>query len=217
MKSGIGATILGCLLFIGIVLAAFVHNVTRDRGLTDEALREAGVFILPRPRALPEFSLTDIDGEAVTPDKFAGRWHFLYFGFTSCPDICPTSMAELRGGYETLIQQVGEGVDNDLGVMLVSVDPERDKGEALQTYVKYFHDDFNGATGSREELARFASAVNVAFAKVPGETPDTYLVDHSGNIVILNPRGHYHGFMKLPHSAATIADTFRTLRIRWNG
>ena len=107
--------------------------------------------------------------------------------------------------------------------VLVSVDPDRDSLETLGAYATAFSPRFLGVTGPREDLVELTTQVNVAFAKVPltrGETQnaqnsaaaaDAYTVDHTGNIVIINPRGHYHGFIKLPHDPETIRLTFQTL------
>jgi protein SCO1/2 len=102
--------------------------------------------------------------------------------------------------------------------ILVSVDPDRDSLETLRAYATAFSPRFLGVTGSRDDLVELTTQVNVAFAKVPlAEAPspealaDAYTVDHTGNIVIINPRGHYHGFIKLPHDPETIRLTFQTL------
>ena len=103
------------------------------------------------------------------------------------------------------------------------MDPDRDTLETLGAYVTAFSPRFLGVTGSREELVELTTQVNVAFAKVPltetlaqgMQNPEAlanaYTVDHTGNIVIINPRGHYHGFIKLPHDPETIRLTFQTL------
>jgi protein SCO1/2 len=94
--------------------------------------------------------------------------------------------------------------------VLVSVDPERDDTATLAQYVKAFSPRFLGLRGEREPLANFAQQLNATFAKLPDG--DGYQVDHTANIVIVNPRGHYAGFIKMPHQADTIAATYRALR-----
>ena len=97
------------------------------------------------------------------------------------------------------------------GVM-VTVDPERDTASTLAQYVAAFSDSFVGVHGEHAGLAEFAKDVNVAFAKLPSET-GPYQIDHTGNIVIINPRGHYHGFIKLPHKADIISRAFTSLAL----
>ena len=96
--------------------------------------------------------------------------------------------------------------------VLVTVDPERDDPETLGKYARAFSDSFFGVTGSIANLAVFATQVNAAFQKVPGAPGEPYQMDHTGNFVIVNPRGHYHGFIKMPHTRAKLVETFRALR-----
>jgi protein SCO1/2 len=128
-------------------------------------------------------------------------------------------MAVLGTAERELRAQDPEQADLFQGI-LVSVDPDRDSLEQLGSYATAFSPRFLGVTGSRQALVSLTSQLNVAFAKVPLRTPsstepvaleDAYTVDHTGNIVIVNPMGHYHGFIKLPHDAETIRLTFQTL------
>lgn len=209
--TGLQKTVALCLAFVAVVVGLFVHSVMRTPVLSEEQLREQGVFILPRPREITAIELTAHTGAPFTLADLTGHWTFAFFGFTNCPDICPTTMSVMGQARRTL----GDG-DAFQGV-LVSVDPERDDAETLAAYATAFAPDFIGVRGSREAVAAFSEQVNVAFAKVPmldenGEPdPNTYQVDHSANIVIINPRGHYHGFIKYPQQADTIVAAFRAL------
>ena len=202
-------TVTLCLLFIAVVVGMFVYTTTRPPVLSEEQLRERGVFILPRPREIAPFELEAADGGAFTLDDLQGHWSFLFFGFTNCPDVCPTSMADLAEAERRLREQDPEEAAEFRGV-LISVDPERDTREKLAQYVSAFSPRFAAARGSRSAIAALGTQLNVAFARVPGDDGG-YQVDHSANIVIVNPRGHYHGFVKLPHSADTLVATFRSL------
>lgn len=220
--STIKSTVLLCFVFISIVLVMFVISVTRVPQLSVEEMRSKGVFILPRPRDIAEFELRDHTGAAFDRTNFEGRWSFVFFGFVSCPDVCPTSMAVL-GTVDRQLQSGDSELAEQFQGILVSVDPDRDTLETLGAYVTAFSPRFLGVTGSREELVELTTQVNVAFAKVPltealaqgTQNPEAlanaYTVDHTGNIVIINPRGHYHGFIKLPHDPETIRLTFQTL------
>lgn len=206
-------TVTLCLVFVAIVLGMFVYSVTRTPVLSDEQLRQRGVLIFDVPREIAPFELTTDSGEPFTLDDLRGHWSFVFFGFTHCPDVCPTTMASLARARRKLAEAYPELVSQFQGV-LVSVDPERDDPETLRRYVDAFSPDFIGARGTLAATAGLADQVNVAFAKVPA--PDGgYQVDHSAQLVIVNPRGHYHGLAKMPHDADTIADTFVTLAERW--
>lgn len=213
-------TVLLCVAFITVVVGLFVNSVTRTPTLSEEELRAVGAFILPRPREIAPFELRTHTGAPFNLDNLQGRWTFAFFGFTNCPDICPTTMAVMAQAYRTLA-----GADPDLAAsfqgLLVSVDPERDDAETLARYVGAFSADFVGVRGEPAALAGFTDQVNVAFAKVPqrddaGEVmADSYQVDHSANIVIINPRGHYHGFLKYPQTADNVLATFQSLHARF--
>ena len=212
-RGSIRATVLMCLALISIVVVLFVLKVLRTSSLDETALRELGVILLPTPRELIVDGLTTDSGEGFTTQKLTGAWTLLFFGFTNCPDVCPTTMAELGVAKRELVQKVAE-VAQQMQVVLVTVDPDRDDPETLGRYVKAFSPDFVGVNGTREAIAKFATQVNVAFGKVP-DGEGGYTVDHSGNIVIINPRGHYAGFIKLPHKASTIRDAMISMVERY--
>ena len=220
--STIKSTVLLCLVFISIVLVMFVISVLRVPQLSVEEMRSKGVFLLPNPRDIAAFELTDHMGKTFNRSSIDGRWSFVFFGFVSCPDVCPTSMSVL-GTVDRQLQASDPELAEQFQGILVSVDPERDSIESLARYATAFSPRFLGVTGPREDLAGLTTQVNVAFAKVPLAEPappgsasadvaaDAYTVDHTGNIVIINPRGHYHGFIKLPHDSETIRLAFQTL------
>ena len=220
--STIKSTVLLCFVFIGIVLVMFVISVLRVPQLSVEEMRSKGVFLLPTPRDIAAFKLTDHMGKTFDRSSINGRWSFVFFGFVSCPDVCPTSMSVL-GTVDRQLQASNPELAEQFQGILVSVDPERDSTENLAKYATAFSPRFLGVTGPREDLVGLTTQVNVAFAKVPLDEPalpgsasadiaaDAYTVDHTGNIVIINPRGHYHGFIKLPHDSETIRLTYQTL------
>ena len=205
-----------CLGFVALVVGLFVYSVTRTPMLSEEELRTRGVLLLPVPRQLPLFVLETADAEVFDNASLQGGWTFIFFGFTNCPDICPTTMA-VMGQAQARLEELDEPLADAFRGVLVSVDPERDTPELLARYTQAFSDSFTGVRGSVAGVAELATAVNVAFAKVPlagadGEAdPNGYTVDHTANIVIINPRGHYHGFIKYPQQADTIVSALQTL------
>jgi len=207
--SGVRATVAMCLVFIAIVLTAFVYNTTKVKTLSFEELQKQGSVMLPKPRALADIQLQTDSGAAFTEASLAGgAWTFLFFGFTNCPDICPTTMSLMGQAVNELTPEERA----DFRGVLVSIDPERDDLAALGTYARAFSPDFMGVTGSIANLATFATQVNAAFQKTPGQGEEPYSMDHTGNVVIVNPYGHYHGFIKMPHTRAKLVETFRALR-----
>lgn len=205
-----------CLAFVALVLGLFVFSINRAGVLSEEELRARGVLLLPTPREIAEFELLDQHGQPFGVAALRDHWSFLFFGFTNCPDICPTSMSVLAQARRALVAADPAATERFQAV-LVSVDPERDTAEVLGAYVGAFSEDFLGVRGEVENVAGLAENVNVAFAKVPvrdgdgNYDPDLYQVDHTANIVIVNPRGHYHGLIKYPQQADTIVAAYQTL------
>lgn len=204
-KAGIRKTLtllLGFIvLMVGVIMANYLY---RDVSMTPEQAAKLGFirFETPRPIQLSELVLAN--GEPIKADYFLGNWNLLYFGFTACPDICPTTLALLNQASE---QYQGE----QPSIHLVSVDPEQDTPKQLARYLAGFNPAFNGLTGSHEAITRFATQVNVAFGKIPGAEPGTYTVDHTGSIVVIDPQGRYAGFIKAPHQTAQLMQVFAGL------
>jgi protein SCO1 len=213
VSSGVRTTVLLCLAFVAIVLGVLVYSVLREPLLDDAALREHGTYLLPTPREIAPFKLLDHHGNEFSNANLEGHWSLLFFGFTSCPDVCPVTLAAIAQAEKKLADGGQQDLLKDLRVYFVSVDPERDDLEAIARYVAAFSPNFVGVTGSRESLGEFAQQLNAAFMKVP-DGKGGYVIDHTGNIVIVNPQGHYVGFMKLPHQADQIALAYRSIARR---
>lgn len=209
---GIALTVVGLLIFIAIVVGSFVHKVGQPRVLTAAEMKNNGAWVFEQPRRLEPFQLLDHHGQAFTRESLQGHWTLVFFGFTYCPDICPTTMALLNQFMQKL-----EGLPEaqDTRVVMVSVDPARDTVEQLAQYVPYFNPDFLGVTGEFLDIHRFATNLNTPFRKVPGQGED-YQVDHSANIVLINPRGDYHGFFRAPLDLAKLKLTYRSIRATWD-
>ena len=168
--STIKSTVLLCFVFIGIVLVMFVISVLRVPQLSVEEMRSKGVFLLPTPRDIAAFKLTDHMGKTFDRSSINGRWSFVFFGFVSCPDVCPTSMSVL-GTVDRQLQASNPELAEQFQGILVSVDPERDSTENLAKYATAFSPRFLGVTGPREDFVGLTTQVNVAFAKVPLTEP----------------------------------------------
>jgi protein SCO1/2 len=153
-----------------------------------------------------ELSLPDQDGKVRTLGDFKGKAVAVFFGFTQCPDVCPTNLATLRAVKEKL------GADGDrLQVIFVSVDPERDTPALLSKYVTAFDPTFLGLTGDAEATARTAKAFKVYYQKVPGSTPGTYTVDHTAATYLYDPQGRLRLFVRHGEPADKIAADVKLL------
>lgn len=171
--------------------------------------------LLPEPRALVDFSLTDHRAQPFNRERLIGHWTLAFFGYTHCPDVCPNTMAVLNLVTRQLAGSPG-GMEQ-VQVVFISVDPERDTLEQLASYVPYFNEDFIGATGSPEELLALARQVGVLYMRTPGNTPENYLVDHSASIMLLDPQGRWHAIFPAPHDPAAVAGAFAKIREHYPG
>src|SRR5688572_25744211 len=211
MKRNVANTVLGLCAFMALLLGLLVHRVLSPTVMTNEQLRENGMFVYDVPRSIQDFSLRDHNGQPFTKSNLAGSWSVIFFGYTYCPDICPLTLASIRQ-FEGLLQDT-EAADA-VQVVMVSVDPRRDTPEKLGAYVKYFGEDYFGVTGEYIDIFNLARQVNIAFGYQPAEN-DNYLVSHSGEIVLINPNGDFHGFFKVPHDPEKMAANFMSVFSTW--
>lgn len=153
----------------------------------------AGIFDIGGP-----FSMTNQNGQAVSEKTFAGKAMAIFFGFTYCPDICPTTLARLS----SLMDKLGPDAEN-IQVILVSVDPERDTSAVLRSYLEAFDSRFMGLTGTPEQLASFAKTYRAFYEKVPAANGD-YTMNHSAGIYLYDSEGKFSGTLD-PHEADEVA------------
>lgn len=156
-------------------------------------LDEANLLLLPRERQLPSLEFVDEQGQVVTTDSLRDRWHLLFFGFTACPDICPTTLSDMRG----LLGQLPPEIRNQIQLVLVSADPARDTPEALRTYLGYYRAGFKGWTGDIAQLQKLSGALGLPFVPA-AQTEGQYSVSHSGNLAIVGPKGSLRGHIRAP-------------------
>jgi protein SCO1/2 len=166
--------------------------------------------ILSPARKIAVPALLKDNGEIFRIDDLSGQWHILFFGYTHCPDICPTTMGVLAQAKKTA------AANNQAfpGVVFISVDPERDKVETLGQYVQYFDKDFIGVTGDPALVKALALQMSVVYLKMPaaaGSDADDYLVDHSSALLLLDPQGRLKAFLNPPHNPSTILRDIQTV------
>ena len=147
-----------------------------------------------------ELALADHHGKARTLADFRGKAVVIFFGFTQCPDVCPTALSALAEAMRRL------GPDaTRVQVLFVTIDPERDTADLLSRYVPAFHPSFLGLRGDAEATARVAKEFKVLYQKVPGQTPDTYTMDHSAGLYLFDPQGRLREFESHGQGAEAIA------------
>lgn len=168
-----------------------------------------GALLLRQPAASGfgqgAYSLVDQNGNAVDQTMFEGHPSALFFGFTHCPEVCPTTMAEMAGWFEAL------GDDGkDLRAYFVSIDPERDTPAILGDYVSWVSDRITGVTGTPEEIAKIAKSWGVYYARVPLDGAD-YTMDHTASVFLLDAKGEFQGTIAYREDQATALGKLRNL------
>ncbi|MHA6476943.1 SCO family protein [Stutzerimonas sp. KH-1] len=181
-------TLWRCLLILA--LAWTTPALALDR---DALLDEANVLLLPRERVIPPLTLIDQDGQQFDTRSLQGRWHILFFGFTACPDICPTTLSDMR----RLFGQLPSDTRERLQLVLITADPARDTPQQLKTYLDYYRAGFSGLTGEMEQLQQLSRALGLPFVPA-NETQGDYSVSHSGNLALVGPDGALRGHIRAP-------------------
>jgi len=208
-QRGVRRTVLILCVIILIVVALIVSKVLRPQAMSVDQLREHQAFLFDMPRRFSDFSLVDQTGAVVDRSIFDNKWSLVYFGFTHCPDVCPTALMDIN----RVLQSLPESLQQQTQVVLVTLDPARDTPAVLKEYLGAFNRDFIGLGGEFLTIRRFANEVNVAFARVTLE--NDYTIDHSTHLVLINPKGDFHAFFRPPFDNAHLGVTFDAITKRW--
>ena len=195
-----------------IILAMFVGIISAVAGISlwkvmqgPPQPSDAALMVLPEARVIADFALVDDEGEPFSLDNLRGHWSLIFFGYTHCPDVCPSTLYDLKLIQEKL-DPLNDATESGLQVLFVSVDPERDSPEQLKQYVNYFHPGFIGVTGPQEQLAPLTMQLGIAY-RIDEHEADSpqYNVDHSVSILLMDPKGRLHGVFPAPHDADKMA------------
>ncbi len=153
-----------------------------------------------------DFALTGHDGKPHTLADFRGKVVVMFFGYTQCPDVCPTALATMAD----TMKRLGDDA-NRVQVLFVTVDPERDTPRLLSQYVPAFDPRFLGLYGDADATAKVAREFKVFYQKVPGKTPGSYTVDHSAGVYLFDAQGRIRLFAKYDQPPEALAQDIRTL------
>ena len=188
-------TLVIVLACIAVVLGLTINKVLNAPGGDRTAERlDAGIVLLQSPREMPAVELINHDGQSQALNQLKGQWRLVFFGYTFCPDICPTTLADLR----QIKTQLPENIAKQLQVVMITVDPKRDTSSQLKQYLGYFDQSMLGLTGSPEAIQQAATAMGVPFIPVANDAAENYLVDHGANLAIIAPDGRQQGFIRAP-------------------
>ena len=196
MKRNFTWTIVSCLTVMVIAVSLYVNKMTTKVYLSNEQLKDLGLYLIDPARNLGSFNLIDSNGKEFLPNDFEGKWNVLFFGFTFCPDICPITMSMLS----RIEKEIDSQELDKIRIFLVTVDPDRDSPDQLKVYLENFSENFIGLTGGLDQIYNFATRVNAPFSPISNSKDPHYTVDHTGSIILINPEGNYAGFFRAPHN-----------------
>ncbi|MCP4431184.1 MAG: SCO family protein [Gammaproteobacteria bacterium] len=198
------------LLFLLVILSTYL--LIRPSPPPDE-LR--GV-ISQQFRVIYDFDLVSGKGNSITQKDLQDKWSFIFFGYTSCPDICPATLHILSQVKQLLVDEDSQKTEN-VQVLFISVDPKRDNPEKINDYVGYFDKTFIAATGGETELLAFSRQLDAGYIIEPETAPDTYNVIHTSAIFLIDPLLRRVATFSQPHYAATISQQFEKIRAYFSG
>ncbi len=197
-------------LFIGIAIVAILAGALFAqfmRGPDQPIVNLSNGTILPGGREVPDFQLVSSSNTPFTRAQLAGHWSVLFFGFTNCPDICPTTLSTLAQVEKALLDLPATQRPQ---MVFVSVDPKRDTPAQVDSYIKFFGPDFVGLTGETSQVEQFTRAMGV-----PVQINDTgngaYTVDHAATLFLLDPQARLTAVFSPPHQVSTLAGDLRTV------
>lgn len=194
------ALALGLLLLTAALLAWQWMRAPLDPAVVTGSVTATGV-----PQIGGAFELTDQNGRVRRDTDFRGRYMLVYFGYTYCPDVCPTTLLAMSRALELLAETAPESRGRVVP-LFITIDPERDTVEAMAAYAPSFHPDLVALTGTAEQIGAAAKAYRVYYAKVEDESAADYLMDHSSYIFLMGPDGAYVTHFSHLDSAEKIAE-----------
>jgi protein SCO1 len=201
--------ILALLLLLAACKPAQTSTETKTEAKTDAATSTNGEFYatdISGAEFAKALSLTDHNGKQRNLSDFKGKVVALFFGYTHCPDVCPTTMFDLKNAMKLLGEQ-----SNQVQVLFVTVDPQRDTQEVLAQFVPAFDARFIGLRGSLQETAETLGNFKVFYAKVEGKGKDDYTVDHSAGIYVFDKEGKVRLYMNYGEKSADMANDIKRL------
>lgn len=176
--------------------------------LYDEKLQNpVDRVLLDEPVTLSEFELLDMNHNVFSLKQLSDKWTFLFFGYTSCPDVCPTTLSEMTTLNNLLSTN---SINKRIQFVFISVDPDRDNPDHLKNFIAYFNKDFIAATGTIEQLNKLTRQISIKHRRLK-QQGEEYLVEHSAEILLFSPKSKLVAKFPAPHYSNEIADNFNLI------
>jgi protein SCO1/2 len=192
------------LLVAAILALATGYWVADHLFVRPAPLSDLHATVFSNPRDIQPFTLADHTGKVFDNRSLLGHWSFVFFGYTHCPDVCPTTLSVLS----SVARKVGSHAD-DVQFVFITIDPERDSPEKLGQFLSRFNGGIIGVTGTSEAIRTLAHQVGITFARVEDNTgAGNYTMDHGASVLLFDPAGRFHAVFTPPLDATDMASDF---------
>jgi len=190
-----------------IVLTASAFFVWRSHsGAIVKAPEEIEDYLFWEAKDLTDFTLTAAGNKTFGLDDMKGKWSFIFFGYTHCPDVCPATLMQLAETFKLI--EYDPVLFPQIQGIFISVDPKRDTPELLKDYVSYFNPEFTGLTGSKAQIDAFSRQIGALYNFNAKNSDGSYEVTHNSTIFLIDPQGRLYGRFPPPQDAHQIASAF---------
>lgn len=206
------------IFLIAIALGLWAHHNGKTSPMTNSVKNNENLIltktatVLPQPRPIQKFQLVDDHTQPFTNENLQDHWTLVFFGFTHCPSICPTTLAVLNQAYQQMQTAKLEPLPR---VLFISVDPEQDSPAVIRSYVQGFNKNFLGATGTKAEIDALTQQFSVMYMKVAAAgdagKKGVYSIDHSGTILVVDPKGELFAVFSTPHVASHLVEDMQVI------
>jgi protein SCO1/2 len=198
--------IVGLVLALTFLAGEFLWLFSQGNDAYPRLIQDQAMTVFVEPKPLKEFLLIDQNSNAFDLSHLKGKWSFLFFGFTHCPDICPSTLVSLSKLRARIIKDINGS--NNIQLAFISVDPKRDTGTVLKQYIGYFDPSIIGLTGTDLELRNLSQQLDAKFEVAPSIDKNSYQVYHTSAIFLINPQGQYVALLTPPFDISTINRRF---------
>lgn len=200
------------LITLVVVVLATVSGILFSQWLNQKQglPKDMEAIVLPQSRPVAPFTMVDQNGQDFGLEQLQGKWTFMFFGYTHCPDVCPTTLAVMNSVAQSIEDEDGS-LDN-VQFIFVSVDPDRDSPAQLKEYLAYFNKAFIGITGNRQQIDALTRQMSVMYFLRNKEDKKDYSVDHSAAVLLTEPSGGLRSLFNTPHIPESILKSFRAIR-----
>ncbi len=206
----LGISIGATLLVLGVMLGQMIFK--SGNGALPQDL---AATYLPEGRPVVGIQMTDHHNGKFDESRFKGKWSFMFFGFTQCPDVCPAVLLVMKSVWNKLPAEARQAPQPQM--IFVSVDPDRDTPALLKEYVTFYHHEFIGITGKHDKLDILTTQLSALYGYEDAEGEDGYTVTHSAQIILIDPKGNMRAVFTTPHAPDAILKAFVSIRNYYKG